>query len=314
MSKLNFSKWDLNKSFKLNEQSDMSFGKSLYGRDSISDKQASDIEDAYFDDTVSEEEGVLLSDYYSNQDLEDANDASTFLYQRNIEDVAFSEQPDVIIVDDPFDAGMFEINNLNLENDDRFFESEDNENAKSDQSLYGLEGPFSFKGRQLYYDPKEGKYYDRTTDMYLDDEEAKIWTLNENDDNLIDVSSLSIFEQGLVNRLFASDTRELPKAAGKKTELPSNFAAWVDSYKRNTAPQTKTMLAKKVLDSIGIENEDAALRNLSHWIDYEPKAMKGIYSRLKSDAESKVSEDNGDVLPEPFLTHGFPKVKMRDSK
>ena len=31
----------------------------------------------------------------------------------------------------------------------------------------GLEGPFSFSGRVLYYDPKEGMYYDPTTDFYV---------------------------------------------------------------------------------------------------------------------------------------------------
>ena len=31
----------------------------------------------------------------------------------------------------------------------------------------GLEGPFNFNGRVLYYDNKEGKYYDPTTDFYL---------------------------------------------------------------------------------------------------------------------------------------------------
>jgi len=35
----------------------------------------------------------------------------------------------------------------------------------------GLEGPFNFAGRILYYDPKEGKYYDPTTDFYVDHEE-----------------------------------------------------------------------------------------------------------------------------------------------
>lgn len=34
--------------------------------------------------------------------------------------------------------------------------------------LPGLEGPFRTKsGKVLYYDPKEGKYYDRDSDMYL---------------------------------------------------------------------------------------------------------------------------------------------------
>jgi len=31
----------------------------------------------------------------------------------------------------------------------------------------GLEGPFNFNGRVLYYDNKEGKYYDPRSDFYL---------------------------------------------------------------------------------------------------------------------------------------------------
>ena len=31
----------------------------------------------------------------------------------------------------------------------------------------GLEGPFNFSGRVLYYDPREGAYYDPRTDFYL---------------------------------------------------------------------------------------------------------------------------------------------------
>lgn len=38
--------------------------------------------------------------------------------------------------------------------------------------LPGLEGPFRYpNGRVLYWDPREGKYYDRSTDMYVEDEE-----------------------------------------------------------------------------------------------------------------------------------------------
>jgi len=32
----------------------------------------------------------------------------------------------------------------------------------------GLEGPFNIGGRVLYYDVKEGSYYDPTTDFYVD--------------------------------------------------------------------------------------------------------------------------------------------------
>jgi hypothetical protein len=38
--------------------------------------------------------------------------------------------------------------------------------------IKGLEGPFMLRsGKVVYYDPKEGKYYDRDRDMYMSDEE-----------------------------------------------------------------------------------------------------------------------------------------------
>ena len=36
----------------------------------------------------------------------------------------------------------------------------------------GLEGPFNFGGRIVYYDPKEGQYYDPTTDFYIPKDEV----------------------------------------------------------------------------------------------------------------------------------------------
>ncbi len=47
----------------------------------------------------------------------------------------------------------------------------------------GLEGPFNFLGRVLYYDPREGQYYDPTTDFYVEHEEMD--TLNRNLMNLL---------------------------------------------------------------------------------------------------------------------------------
>lgn len=35
----------------------------------------------------------------------------------------------------------------------------------------GLEGPFNFSGRVLYYDNIEGLYYDPRTDFYVDQSE-----------------------------------------------------------------------------------------------------------------------------------------------
>lgn len=37
----------------------------------------------------------------------------------------------------------------------------------------GMEGPFRMRsGRIVYWDPREGKYYDRSADMYLTQREA----------------------------------------------------------------------------------------------------------------------------------------------
>ena len=38
----------------------------------------------------------------------------------------------------------------------------------------GLEGPFNFSGRVLYYDPKEGAYYDPGTDFYVEEDEMSM--------------------------------------------------------------------------------------------------------------------------------------------
>jgi hypothetical protein len=38
----------------------------------------------------------------------------------------------------------------------------------------GLEGPFNFSGRVLYYDNKAGQYYDPTTDFYVEQSEMDI--------------------------------------------------------------------------------------------------------------------------------------------
>jgi hypothetical protein len=38
----------------------------------------------------------------------------------------------------------------------------------------GLEGPFNFSGRVLYYDNKEGAYYDPRTDFYVSDSEMTL--------------------------------------------------------------------------------------------------------------------------------------------
>jgi len=42
----------------------------------------------------------------------------------------------------------------------------------------GLEGPFNFSGRVLYYDNKEGAYYDPATDFYVEQSEMDLINLD----------------------------------------------------------------------------------------------------------------------------------------
>ena len=42
----------------------------------------------------------------------------------------------------------------------------------------GLEGPFNFSGRVLYYDNKEGAYYDPRTDFYVEQSEMDLINLD----------------------------------------------------------------------------------------------------------------------------------------
>ena len=48
----------------------------------------------------------------------------------------------------------------------------------------GLEGPFNFSGRVLYYDNKEGQYWDPRTDFYVEQ------------------SEMDMINQSLMNRFF----------------------------------------------------------------------------------------------------------------
>ena len=46
-------------------------------------------------------------------------------------------------------------------------------NAKEYGPRKGLEGPFHYpNGQVLYYDPKEGQYYDPLTDFYVPNEDV----------------------------------------------------------------------------------------------------------------------------------------------
>lgn len=98
-------------------------------------------------------------------------------------------------------------------------------NLKGDMGpLPGMEGPFQFRsGAVLYYDPKEGAYYDRGKDMYLDREEAAELTMENVEGS-----------DGLENarQLIASARKEIDKDLDFEYELKANNRIdWEDIVK-----------------------------------------------------------------------------------
>ena len=97
------------------------------------------------------------------------------------------------------------------------------------QSRDGLEGPFStLSGKVVYYDPKEGKYYDPDTDMYMSYEEFK------NLDN--DYSNMKTEEKGgSVARGRAESVKNIDDILVKMgADAPSDIIAdimhWIDAH------------------------------------------------------------------------------------
>lgn len=218
-------------------------------------------------------------------------------------------------------------------------EMSEEDEERHHRTLDGLEGPFRYaSGRELYYDPREegGQYYDRGSDYYLSNDEASRIVMGEQSDadeldiDINDQGSAGSFytgegdsstdmmdEQNFIQRMFApKQGRELPNAVKKHSELPSKFMAWVQAYKTGKDARTKTMLAKKVLDMVqDIGSEEEAIKNLAHWVNYNPDGFVEMFKQLRADAENSLMREIGDnqrSLPEPFWSHGFPQVRITD--
>lgn len=146
-----------------------------------------------------------------------------------------------------------------------------------DQNRYttidGLEGPFQLRsGKVVYYDPKQGKYYDRDSDMYMDDKEyhAHSNPRNEsvvenqiNQNNTQPVNSQirgNVNVQKLLQYLPSQDPMKLKLAIstamrGKRLnnlQLISLGNAFIDLLKADTRETTQIM---NLLKRVSIENE-----------------------------------------------------------
>lgn len=149
----------------------------------------------------------------------------------------------------------------------RGFESVQQEGYKTiksiDKERYdeipGLEGPFmTLSGKVVYYDPKEGSYYDRDTDMYLSYEEFK---------------ELDNDYSGMKN------TRDMKEAKAKPGHNARAMARAQDIIRKGIEQSQKNVNKKDDKKEI----EESSGRSSGSWSDEMNKASK----KAKADAEEK---------------------------
>ena len=106
----------------------------------------------------------------------------------------------------------------------------------TDLSKEGLEGPFMTRsGKVVYYDPKEGRYYDRDSDMYLSHEEFQSYDKSKPDDYKITKMELpaGIKETELT----------ISKVTGNKAEAGDGIEIDLDKVDLSMDDKTKSISA-----------------------------------------------------------------------
>jgi hypothetical protein len=145
----------------------------------------------------------------------------------------------------------------------------------------GLEGPFRFRnGRIVYYDPKEGKYYDSETDMYLSDKETmKLHEAEDRNAGYALVGFARRVEEGRLDAYIQSRD---------DAQLKRRLERWLkDSRSSKADPEALRYLAKSALvyDLMSADdpNPEASLEELGHLLGFEGelRGLKGDPLRPK---------------------------------
>lgn len=99
----------------------------------------------------------------------------------------------------------------------------------------GLEGPFTtLSGKVVYYDPKEGSYYDPDTDMYLSYEEFQKYD-----------TDYSGMKQEAISPTAATISAQRPGAVDAKNDARDEINAMQDAKRDNTVVQRTVAGAAK---------------------------------------------------------------------
>ncbi len=91
------------------------------------------------------------------------------------------------------------------------------------QERDGLEGPIQTKmGKTLYYDPKEGKYYDPDSDIYIDYDTFKMYDSKENSYWNVDNEDSNLEEYGTIST--AQPSRATIRAGKENNDVANRRA------------------------------------------------------------------------------------------
>jgi hypothetical protein len=202
----------------------------------------------------------------------------------------------------------------------------------TDLSAEGLEGPFMTKsGKVLYYDPKEGKYYDRDSDMYLDYEEYKAYdepSIDEQDKGYTDADRGSM--RDLINRLEIDAKMDADPYGADYTPNPKNDPGFglepEDTPLKDPgfglAPKSKPKYTPKAPDYTANPKNDPNFQSALDQSDEETKRQlraqginvyEGIVSedneygfqRWEDEPKGYEQEESGVEEPGTYLYSGF---------
>jgi hypothetical protein len=170
------------------------------------------------------------------------------------------------------------------------------------QERDGLEGPFStLSGKVVYYDPKEGSYYDPDTDMYLSYDEFK--ELDNDYSNMKDERDIDVKESSDAFINLVADANEMADEAGLIGDI--NYGETEQAHEMFAAGDIKGA-AKFIVNSFtGIKNNIDGAKEIYQHLVKSMEAMAGdSVNEEMSDDEIDAFHRALDAVIHKHIGHG----------
>lgn len=158
--------------------------------------------------------------------------------------------------------------------------------------IEGLEGPFMLRsGKVVYYDPREGKYYDRDSDMYMSDEDY----LAHSEPRLTFHDSLNRVIQNILGNNLDDARAEVKHIVQEKSKRYVNEEYAIDFY-RDPNPS----------EFYCVEWEEQAYD--SEYDDYVPELYRMfVKAKDQYEAEDMAFDTEGVEEPSVYMVDSVPK-------